>query len=450
MVCLDQQRSSPLLRRVLMVIPAIARGGCERQLIATVDGLLRRGYEVEIFAFTRMHGQASFNDEIAKLGVQVRFVSEFPVGTGRESGRPAARALQPYASLLNLNIEALGEALQVAIRNFCPDIVHCWSDLANVVGGLVATNMNVSGIMLSQRNVPHTQELASQPDMFRDAYRQLINSSNLVLVNNSEAGAGQYEEWLDPLPKKIHVLRNGFMPRGIRIRSGRTRRRACRARLGLPLQQPVVGAVMRFAPEKDPDLWIETAAAIAAIRPNVHFILAGYGHSVAELETKIAQLGLARKFVLSGIGIDVGLIYGAMDVFLSTSRFEGVPNVFLEAQAAGVPVVSPRVGGASEGILEGTTGVMVDDRSAESLAEAVVRLLSDSEWRARAAGEGPAFVSRRFGQERMIEETIALYEKAARGEVSGREGSGRPFRRGGALCNTERSVRERLSGHSRA
>jgi len=171
----------------------------------------------------------------------------------------------------------------------------------------------------------------------------------------------------------------------------------------------VIGTVMRFAPEKDPHLWLETAAAIAAARPNTRFVLAGYGNLAEQIERRIETLGLAECFILPGAPKDVGLIYGALDVLLLTSRFEGTPNVLIEAQAAGIPVVAPDVGGTSEALLNGVTGILVGNRRASSLASAVLEILENPGWRERAAAQGPAFVSKKFGHQRMIDDTIAAY-----------------------------------------
>ena len=103
------------------------------------------------------------------------------------------------------------------------------------------------------------------------------------------------------------------------------------------------------------------------------------------------------------------MIYGALDVLLLTSRFEGTPNVLIEAQAAGVPVVAPDVGGMSEALLNGVTGILVGNRRASSLASAVLEILDDPGWRKRAATQGPGFVSKKFGHQRMIDDTIAAY-----------------------------------------
>jgi glycosyltransferase involved in cell wall biosynthesis len=83
--------------------------------------------------------------------------------------------------------------------------------------------------------------------------------------------------------------------------------------------------------------------------------------------------------------------------------------VMIEAQAAGLPVVGPDVGGIAEAMLNGSTGLLVRNRSAVSLAAATLWILDNHGWRKRAAIDGPGFVAQRFGQESMIRKTVALY-----------------------------------------
>src|SRR5262249_56465965 len=100
-----------------------------------------------------------------------------------------------------------------------------------------------------------------------------------------------------------------------------------RMQLGLPQHAPVVGTVMRFVEDKDPDLWLAVAAEIAKARPEVHFLLAGYGKLQDQMTHRIDVLGLRNRVVLPGAVTDLAPMYAAMDVFLLTSLTEGLPNV---------------------------------------------------------------------------------------------------------------------------
>jgi len=400
-------------KRVLMVTSALAMGGCERQILATAEGLVALGYEIEIFELAEIHSQFGLDDEFWKLGITSRRPSDFYDELLSHAEHRPESELSRFASLVeHLDIAQLGLALDQAIREFKPTIVHCWSDPANVIGGFVAAAIGVPRILLSQRNVPPFRMGIAAADLYRDAYRRLMRNPQLVIVNNSATNRAEHEAWLDLPSGTTHLIYNGFSPRSVHLRSKRDAA-MCRRSLGLQDGAPVVGAIMRFAAEKDPFLWLETAAAVAASRPDAQFVLAGYGELADDIARKVQDLGMTDRVILPGPIVDVGSIYALMDVFLMTSRFEGVPNVLIEAQAAGVPVVTPAVGGTAEALCNGTTGLLIADRQASSLAGAVLKILTEPQWRRNVAAYGPAFVSERFGQSRMIHETITLYDQPA-------------------------------------
>jgi len=392
-----------------MVTSGLTRGGTERQILATADGLLQRGYEIEVLYVTDPAGEPDFNEEFSQLGIKCYSPAEFGDAFAGGERAEGIHDLRQFAQIVDhLDVVPLGRALARAIREFRPEIVHCWSDLANVVGGLVAINVGVPTVVLGQRNVPAFRYVDGvAPYVCSDAYRLLARNSNIVMLNNSHAGRTKYMRWLDLPDDKIRLVYNGFLPRSLCIRK-EIEAKFCRRDLGLTDDVRVIGTVMRFAPEKDPYLWLETAAVIAAARPDTRFVLAGYGNLKKQVECRIEALGLAERFTLSGPK-DVGLVYGALDVLLLTSRFEGTPNVLIEAQAVGIPIVAPDVGGVNETLLDGVTGILVGNRHASSLASAVLKILEDPGWRERAAAEGPSFVSKRFGHHRMIDDTIAAY-----------------------------------------
>src|SRR5262249_29835546 len=152
------------------------------------------------------------------------------------------------------------------------------------------------------------------------------------------------------------VLHNGYMPESVGNPAADAVT-AFRTKLGRRIDAPVVGCVMRFEKEKDPDLWIDTAAEIAKLKPDTHFLLLGYGTMRDAIVRRSESLGLGdRIFFLPAPGTDVGLLYAVVDVVLLTSLLEGMPNVLIEAQAAGRPVVTSNFPSAGEAILHGRTG----------------------------------------------------------------------------------------------
>jgi glycosyltransferase involved in cell wall biosynthesis len=414
-----QQKS----KRVLMVVESLARGGAERQLIAVTQGLLRESYEVEILDLIGVAtGQANFAQEISDLGVAIR------CGLGRGTGSRVRRipeavlwrcgvswahrhGLASFPSLLTRQAAHSCKAIARAIDEFDPGAVNCWSDYANVIGGLVAAHRGVPRIVLGLRTTPPLWLTAAQCADYRRAYLMLIKMPGLRLVNNSQRSALEFERWLGLANGTIGVVYNGFL--SSLVQAGTAEEKAAhRARLGIPPHAPVVGTLMRLVPQKDPELWLETAAVVAQARPNAHFLLGGYGHpGVADgLAALAGRLGLGDRLVMTGAVTDIGAIYNAMDVFLMTSRFENTPNTLIEAQAAGIPVVGPDVGGVCETMLDQVTGILVQERYANKLAAAVLQILdAPDRLPVTARAQGPAFVAHRFSHERMVREMIAIY-----------------------------------------
>jgi glycosyltransferase involved in cell wall biosynthesis len=237
-------------------------------------------------------------------------------------------------------------------------------------------------------------------------YRFLAECPNVEIVNNSAAGAADYADWLGIDRRRIGVILNGIAgfdrPPAAQVE-------AWRAHRGLPAAGPVVGSVFRFWPEKDPLLWIDTAAAVARRRSDLTFLLIGAGPMRAAMEKRARECGILDRLIMPGTLPDPRIGVAAMDVFLLTSQVEGTPNVLIEAQQLGCPVVTTAAGGSAETLDHGTTGWVVHDRKPQELANRILQVLDDAEWRSRAQRRAPDFVSRRFGIERMVDETTQVY-----------------------------------------
>jgi len=402
-------RYRPKTGHVLMVTTDLERGGSERQMLATASGLVDRGYRVRILAITRLEPCVpSFETELTRLGIPIEFVSDSVV-----FNRPSMRS--PLGGLRSADCAALpgwfGEriaSIATPIERHRPAVVHCWLDGPGIFGALAGCCLGAPRVLIQFGSTAVRAKRSERAELFRQAYQALVRNPAVTIVNNSKAGARDYEEWLGFPPGTIAVRYNGFILNSARTAAPAETTRL-RVSLGLPPEAPVVGTVMRFVPEKDPDLWLDTAAEIAKSRPNVRFLVGGFGVLEQDMRRRIEALGLGGRVVLAGPVTDAGLVYSAMDVVLLTSAIEGLPNVMIEAQAVGRPVVAPDVGGTREALSEGRTGVIVRPRSASNLAKAVVGMLDDTAWRERVRTEGPDFVAQHFGLDRMVTETLEHY-----------------------------------------
>ncbi len=158
----------------------------------------------------------------------------------------------------------------------------------------------------------------------------------------------------------------------------------------------VVGMVANLRPVKAPEVFVEAARRVADRHDDVVFRIAGEGSLRGPLEQQIRDLGLSGRIELPGHVVDVPCFLSELDVAVLCSDSEGLANVLLEYMAAGRPVVATRVGGAEEVIDDGVNGFLVPAHDPAALAEAIERLLSDSDLAARLAAAARSRVEEEY------------------------------------------------------
>jgi glycosyltransferase involved in cell wall biosynthesis len=178
----------------------------------------------------------------------------------------------------------------------------------------------------------------------------------------------------------------------------------------------VVAMVARFRRQKDQPTFLRAAQTILSVDPTVVFVLAGDGHLKVSIEQLACDLGLSRsvQFVGAVHPDHMPAFLRQIDISVLASRSnEGIPNVVLEAMAAGKPVVATDTGGCSEAVVDGVTGFLVASGSPETLAERVLRLLQDGNEAARMGKAGRERVEAEFTLARMVERFSSLYTDLA-------------------------------------
>lgn len=187
-----------------------------------------------------------------------------------------------------------------------------------------------------------------------------------------------------------------------------------RKELGIPREALLVGTVARLAPQKGISLLIKVAGRLKD-RADVRFVVVGDGplRRMAEYEAEL----LGAPVVFTGFREDIPAVFKAMDVFVLPSLTEGLPYVILEAMASGLPVVATRVGGISEVISDGKTGVLVSPGSEEALVEGLIRLLEDENLRRNLGEAAREHVKHNFREEIMIREVLNVYDKLLKSKI---------------------------------
>ncbi len=185
-----------------------------------------------------------------------------------------------------------------------------------------------------------------------------------------------------------------------------------RAELGLGPEAVVVGSVGVLRKEKGHAQLIEAMRPLFARHPGLRLVIVGGGSPALErLRDEVRGLGLEGRVHLLGQRGDVPALLPDFDIFALATHIEASGTAFVEAGAAGLPVVGTRVGGVPEMMEEGASGLLVPLFDVPALTEALERLVADPGLRARmgAAGRRYCLDSGRFTRETLGRETEACY-----------------------------------------
>jgi glycosyltransferase involved in cell wall biosynthesis len=184
--------------------------------------------------------------------------------------------------------------------------------------------------------------------------------------------------------------------------------------LWLPRHAPLVGNVAALVPHKGQKHLIEAAIAVLRQVPDARFVIAGEGELRPQLERTIKEHRLEKHVLLTGFRPDVLSLHKAFDVFVMSSVTEGLGTSLLDAMAAGKPVVTTTAGGIPEVVADSETGFLVPPRDYRAMADALIRLLKDPELRQRMGQAGLLRARRYFSAERMVQQTLRVYQRVAR------------------------------------
>ena len=211
--------------------------------------------------------------------------------------------------------------------------------------------------------------------------------------------------------EQIEVVRLGFdlSPFLLDGHERETIRRTTRSSLGIPQDASVVSLIARVVKVKRIDRFIEMARHLVN-RPDVYFVVVGDGDRRAELESSEAAHELGDRLIWAGFQRDIPAMCFASDVVALTSDNEGTPVCLIEAQAAGVPVVSTLVGGVETVVLDGQSGRVVP-RDPLKLSDAVAHLLDDPDARREWGKRGRDHVLSCFSIDRLVDDIDSLYRR---------------------------------------
>ena len=373
-------------RKVFHIITKLELGGAQKVTLMTLERLPRDRYELGLITGPEgiLVGWANQIPDLTRFWIP-NFVRE-------------VRPIQDSITLLKL---------WRLFRRERPDIVHTHSSKAGILGRLAARLAGVPVIFHTYHGFGFND---FQPRLIKTLYiwleritGRVTNQTVIVSYANAkraeDSGIVRNNDWI--LCRDAISLEQ-FMQPGPR----RTKLREW----NVPENRVVAGMVACFKRQKSPLDFVEVAARVLKETDRVHFIMAGDGELRPAIEARIRDLGISSHITLLGWQKDMPEVYRNLDVVVLTSLWEGLPCVFSEAMAAGLPIVATQVDGAREAIIDGDNGFLHGPHDVEGMAKSVLKLVENPALREAMGSRGKSRVSE-FDIDTSVRALESAYQK---------------------------------------
>src|SRR5213593_1481872 len=374
---------------ICQIITKLELGGAQQTTLYIVAHLARSRFRPVLIS-----GEPGLLDDEAKALGGVEFY-QVP---------SLVRQIRPWRDL-----RALAE-LTSLLKSLRPAIVHTHSSKAGILGRWAAW---LAGVPIIIHTIHGYGITPAQPRWLQFLLIGLERLTGLITTRwilVSEADAVKGLRWKLFRQGAFMVIRPGADTRvfqGSRLPISDTGE--FRAECGVGSEHLLVGTVAPLKPQKAPQDFVAVAARVCARVPDARFVWVGDGELRPAVEAAIRRAGLEDRIRLAGWRRDIPRVMRALDLFLLTSHWEGLPQVLLQARANCVPIVATRAGGSAEAIVDGQHGWLCEPGDIDELAARVIRLLTDSAERERMRRCG-GYIPDEFESRFALEKRVKLYD----------------------------------------
>ncbi len=353
----------------------------------------------------------SMLDKIDKSEFKFIVAYHLPTRLKKELGRTKVEQLfkekgtevELFATRSKFDLLAIIKLINL-IREKNIDIVHAQQPRLDFLGSIAAKLAGVPVVITR-----HLSMARFPINRFKRQIYQLFDSlvtARLAdkIITVSKEIASDLIKTQRVSPNKIKVIYNGIDPGKFSRQTDEKRSIRKEFKLG---KCQLVGIIARINIQKSHQYFLEAVSYIVKIMPQVKFLIVGDGPLKADMEKLAKKLGIDSWVIFTGYRTDISQIISELDIIVLSSLTEGLPVVFLEAMAMSKPVVSFNVGGVSELVIDGQTGILVPLKDSSGLAKAIIKLLKNKE---EATGMGMAGW-KRLDEKFSLEQMVRGYEE---------------------------------------
>ena len=391
--------------KVLRILNRLNLGGPTLN-VAYLTKYLEPEFETILLAGQKDDSEASSEFIVHQLGIEPRYV------------RSMYRSLNPFK-----DIAAYFE-IKRFIEEFKPDIVHTHAAKSGALGRLAASRAGVPVIVHTfHGHVFHSYFGRFKSWVFRQIERYLAKKTTKI-ITISEAQRYEIAEVFKIAPlSKFTIVPLGFDLDRFQVDQN-AKRQSFRTEFGIDDETVCIGIVGRLVPVKNHALFLR---ALQYLNKNAKqkycAFIVGDGESRAEIEQLATELGISyiagpnakvsdsTQLVFTSWRRDIDYVNAGMDIIALTSTNEGTPVSLIEAQAANKAIVSTRVGGIKDIVIEGETALLSDIGDEKMFNKNLLRLVDDAPFRQKIGQNGYEFVMQRFSYQRLVSDVKSLYDK---------------------------------------
>lgn len=410
--------NSEVSDHICMLTDCLVLGGSERQLVSLVSTIKSNGKKIDLCIYNDISKEGEPYLEILQSnGVTPNFLfselEEHPNLVMDTILKWKQQELQLVAWLLPVLMVQPFTLCYEYYKSTRPAVTIAYLDLPMYVCGMAGLLAGVPHIGLSARNYTpdHFPYFFSENtvNQFQKGMRFFTQFPQVKIYGNSDITSKSYADWIGMPEENIQTIPNGISPSFL-DQLKQADRNIMRDAYGIGVNDILVLGVFRLSPEKNPLDFIKIVAELQREFPNLFAVICGVGplHNEIEAEIKIAS-SQPEKIKLIGMSKNTAAWMKAADLLLHPSDYEGMPNVILEAQAAGLPVVSQEVGGIKSCLSKKLIPFMSREKNLTILTESCRQLLNDESrevWMEEVAQE----IQQKFSAFTMSKSTLELFD----------------------------------------
>jgi glycosyltransferase involved in cell wall biosynthesis len=308
--------------------------------------------------------------------------------------------------------------VQKIIKDFKPDIVHTHSAKPGAVGRLAASSLHIPAIVHTYHgHVFHSYFGKLKTNFIINTERFLAKKSHALVAISDKQKSELAEDFRIADKAKFKVIPLGFELSKFSEDQGEKRKKF-RNEFNLKDDEIAIGIIGRLVPIKNHNLFLEGINYLLnSTSKKIKAFIIGDGETRQALENKAKQLNIPftddhdpnSSLIFTSWRNDIDIINAGLDIIALTSLNEGTPVSLIEAQAANKPIVSTRVGGIGDIVLENETALLSDTNDIASFRENLLRLVEDDALRNSFNQKGADYVRKKFSVERLANDMSDLY-----------------------------------------